>query len=214
MAPPKEKWHQRMAPSEEKWHQQRRSNLRASKLTDLKCRKAAPKAKPYRLADSGGLHLLVTPFGGKVWRWKYRFDVKQKQMAFGKYPDVPLSEARLRHAQARALLASGVDPMAARKESNEQKRVGHIEPEKPTGLTFEDLTRKFFEWWQKGKEVKYAKNVETRLEGDIIARVGARRPAEITRLEVVKLIQDVDARGARDIAKRNLQFVRRIFDSG
>ena len=73
-------------------------------MTDLKCRRATAAAKPYRIADRGGLHLLVTPVGGKVWRWKYRFDGKQKQMAFGKYPDVPLAVARLRHAEARKLL--------------------------------------------------------------------------------------------------------------
>ena len=36
-------------------------------------------------------------------------------MTFGQYPDVPLALARERHAGARRLLASGVDPMAERK---------------------------------------------------------------------------------------------------
>jgi len=66
-----------------------------AELTDLKCRKAATKEKPYRIADKGGLSLLITPEGGKLWRWKYRFDGKQKQMAIAKYPDISLADARL-----------------------------------------------------------------------------------------------------------------------
>jgi integrase len=158
--------------------------------------------------------LLITPEGGKLWRWKYRFDGKQKQMAFGKYPDVSLAEVRKRHAHARGELANGVDPMAVRKEVKEVKKAQKVEVEKPKGLTFEDLTRAWFKWWKADKDEKHAKNVETRLEGDIIAKVGTKLPAEITRMELVKLTQEVDERGARDIARRNLQFVRRIYEFG
>ena len=185
-----------------------------AELTDLKCRKAVPKEKPYRIADKGGLGLLITPTGGKLWRWAYRFNGKMKQMAFGKYPDVPLAEARKRHANARGDLANGVDPMAVRKEVKEQKRIQKVEVEKPKGLTFEDLTRAWFKWWKADKDKKHAKNVEARVEGDLIAKLGSKLPQEITRMELVRLTQEVDARGARDIARRNLQFVRRIYEYG
>jgi hypothetical protein len=90
------------------------------KLNEVKCEKAMPRAKPYWVADWGGMGLLVTPTAGKLWRWRYRFQSKYKQMAFGKYPGVSLARARELHVEARALLATGVDPMALRKE---QKRV-------------------------------------------------------------------------------------------
>jgi Thiolase, C-terminal domain len=35
-----------------------------------------------------------TPTGSKLWRWKYRFEGKQKQMSYGAYTDVPLAAAR------------------------------------------------------------------------------------------------------------------------
>ena len=137
-------------------------------------------------------------------------------MAFGKYPDVPLADARSYHADARKLLANGIDPMALRKEKKEQQNMDLTEAsvEQPRRFTFEALARQWFAWWKTDKNPKYAKNVETRLEGDIIAKVGTKLPAEITRMELVKIIQEVDARGARDIAKRNLQFVRQIYDFG
>ena len=47
-------------------------------LSDVKVQKAKAKTKPFRLFDGGGLFLLVTPTGGKLWRLKYRFDKKSK----------------------------------------------------------------------------------------------------------------------------------------
>ena len=62
-------------------------------LTDLACRNArCPEGVSYvRLADGGGLYLEVTAAGGKLWRWKYRFGGKEKRLALGKYPEVPLA---------------------------------------------------------------------------------------------------------------------------
>ncbi|MHB1744692.1 MAG: Arm DNA-binding domain-containing protein [Acidobacteriaceae bacterium] len=71
-------------------------------LTDTGVRKAKAKDTAYRLSDGGGLYLWITPAGGKLWRWKYRHECKEKLMSFGKYPDVPLSQARERHAEARS----------------------------------------------------------------------------------------------------------------
>src|SRR4029078_11036073 len=62
-------------------------------LTDIKIRSAKPREKVYKLFDSGGMYLEVTPTGGKYWRWKYRFG-KEKRLALGVYPDVSLKAAR------------------------------------------------------------------------------------------------------------------------
>jgi Arm DNA-binding domain len=59
-------------------------------LSDTAIRKAKPKIAAYQLTDGRGLFLWVTPTGGKLWRWKYRFDGVGKQMSYGQYPDVPL----------------------------------------------------------------------------------------------------------------------------
>lgn len=63
-------------------------------LTDADCRKAAPRDKPYKLSDSGGLYLYVLPSGFKSWRWKYRFGGNEKRLVFGPYPTVTLAKAR------------------------------------------------------------------------------------------------------------------------
>ena len=63
-------------------------------LTDTEIRKAKAKSKTYRMSDGGGLYLFLPPSGGKLWRWKYRFEGREKLMSFGSYPDTSLSVAR------------------------------------------------------------------------------------------------------------------------
>jgi len=86
------------------------------KLKDLGCRYAAKRAKDFKLADGGGLYLLVRPTGSKLWRMKYQFGGKEKLLSFGCYPEVrrpmkpipeiaapsPLDRAALRHAHVTA----------------------------------------------------------------------------------------------------------------
>ena len=72
-------------------------------LTDTEIRRSKFADKPYRLTDGRGLYLQITKTGGKLWRWKYRFEGKEKLMALGQYPDVPLADARDRLAAAAGL---------------------------------------------------------------------------------------------------------------
>ncbi len=89
-------------------------------LTDLKCKTAKNRLKPYKMSDSGGLYLEVMPNGSRYWRLKYRFLGKEKRLAFGVYPEVSLSEAREKRDQARRLLANQTDPSTAKKEKRRQ----------------------------------------------------------------------------------------------
>jgi hypothetical protein len=52
-------------------------------LKDVAVRNAKPSAKPRKLSDGGGLHVLIQPTGSKVWRLAYRFAGKQKTLALG-----------------------------------------------------------------------------------------------------------------------------------
>jgi len=63
-------------------------------LTDGKVRAAKPRDKSYKLTDTNRLFLLVTPSGGKLWRWNYTHDGRQKTMAFGAYPLVSLADGQ------------------------------------------------------------------------------------------------------------------------
>ncbi len=85
------------------------------KLTDTAVRKSKPEAKPYKMADGGGMYLEVMPNGSKYWRLKYRYEGKEKRLAFGVYPDITLADARQQRDDARKLLAHEIDPSAQKK---------------------------------------------------------------------------------------------------
>lgn len=55
-------------------------------LTDAKLRSFRPTEKPQRVFDGDGLYIEVRPNGGKWWRFKYRFEGKEKLLSFGTYP--------------------------------------------------------------------------------------------------------------------------------
>ncbi len=78
-------------------------------------KRTADSGKAERLADGGGLRLDCQPTGAGWWRLRYRFDAKEGMLSLGVYPEVPLSLARLHRDEARALVAVGTDPNAARK---------------------------------------------------------------------------------------------------
>lgn len=89
--------------------------MASEKLSATAIKAAKPGARDYKMTDGGGLYLLVRQTGSKLWRWNYRYEGKQKTLAFGQYPDVKLAGARDRLREARALLAEGSDPALARK---------------------------------------------------------------------------------------------------
>ncbi len=176
-------------------------------LTDLKIRSAKPKDQPYRLADSGGLYLYISPAGGKLWRWKYRFDGKEKLMSFGAYPDVSLLAARTEHQEHRAKLAAGTDPMAERKaQMTLQIREG-------VG-SFEHVATAWFAKWKKGKCDRHVSYTERRMEADVLPRLGQRPIAEIQPPDIVAMVLAIEERGATDVARRALQTTNLIFRYG
>jgi integrase len=176
-------------------------------LTDLKIRNAKPKDVPYRLADSGGLYLYLSPAGGKLWRWKYRFAGKEKLMSFGAYPEISLLAARTAHQEQRRKLAVGTDPMAERK-AEKTVQLRQIEN------SFEHVAKTWFAKWKQGKCERHASYTERRMEADILPRLGQRPIAEIQPPDIVAMVLAIEERGATDVARRALQTTNQIFRYG
>ena len=173
-------------------------------LSDTAIRGARPGAKPVKLSDGGGLYLLLTPTGSRLWRLKYRFAGKEKLLALGTYPTVTLKDARDRREEAHKKLAAGYDPGEARKA---QKRA---EKDQATNI-FEVVAR---EWFQltKGKwEAEYAKLIMHRLERDMFPSLAKRPINEITAVELLAALRKIEKRGAIDTAHRSLQKCGQIF---
>ena len=169
-------------------------------LTDVACKNAkCPADKPRaRFADSGGLYLEVTPAGAKHWRWKYRFDGKEKRLAIGSYPSVPLGEARAAREKAKLVLKAGTDPVGAKREAKAAAKVRRDN-------TFKAVALDWFAHWKDTKTERHAENVRRRLESDVYKELGALPVADITASKLLAMAKKIEARGALDVAKRMLQ---------
>lgn len=163
-------------------------------LSDTACRNAKPGAKPRKLTDAGNLYLLVQPTGSRLWRWNYRFDGKQKTMAFGKYPEVSLSEARSRRDEARAMLAAGLDP---------------ANPKPVDSINFEEVAR---EWIRSRIDWSPAhlSRVMSRIEEDLIPKFGHIAVSQLDAPTILAALRKVEARGALEVAKRLRQTIGQI----
>lgn len=111
----------------------------AEPLSEDKINAARPAENRYKLFDGNGLFLLVTPDGTKYWRFKYRFDGREKQLSFGIYPATSLEDARCKRDLARDLLRMRVDPGALRKEEKAREKTERLESKRTPSVrvTFE-----------------------------------------------------------------------------
>lgn len=168
------------------------------RLTDTAIRKAKPQDKIYAFTDGDGMYLEVTPNGGKWWRFKYRFDGKQKRLSLGTYPDTGLKDARDKRYEARKQLSNGVDPASVRKVSKVMVTASSTEG-------FEVVAR---EWIAK-QSPKWAEshvtNILGRLERDVFPWIGKRSTREIDAPELLSILRCIEERGAVETAHRTLQ---------
>ena len=176
---------------------------RIAPLTDTKVRTIRPRKSPQKLFDGGGLFLLVTPSGGKLWKFKYRFEGKEKKLSFGAYPDISLVEARQKREEARSLLAHGVDPSATKKA---QKVADTQETE-----TFEVIAREWHEKFAPSWAASHAGKIIRRLELYVFPWIGSKPIKSITAQELLSVLRRIEAKGIIETAHRTQQNCGRVF---
>jgi integrase len=167
------------------------------KLTDTAVRKAKPEAKPYKMADGGGMYVEVMPNGSKYWRLKYRFGGKEKRLAFGVYPDVTLADAR-------TLLANGADPGTVKQAQKKQARIDAAD-------SFEAIAREWHALNLPRWTANHASDVLHSLEREIFPAFGNAPISAIDAPTVLDAIRKIETRKALDVAGRVLQRVRVVF---
>jgi integrase len=172
-------------------------------LKELEVKYATKRRRPYKLADGGGLHVLVQPTGSKLWRMKYRFGGKEKLLSFGKYPEVSMASARAMRDAAKALLAEGKDPGVARKVSAPAPAF--------TANSFEVIARQWHANRAETLDETHASRLLNRFERDVFPAIGTRPIVEINAPEILKLIQAVESRGALDVSRRIKQSIGQVF---
>lgn len=173
-------------------------------LSDTKVRTLKPTDKSYKVSDEKGLFLLVTPAGGKLWRFKYRIDSKEKLLSFGAYPDVSLADARAARDEARKVHAAGEDPSELRKAVKSGKHDDALN-------SFEVVAR---EWWQthmKDKAENHKNKVIRRFEIYLFPWIGKKPISSITAPEMLDSLKRIQNGNKLETAHRALQTAGQVF---
>ena len=160
--------------------------------------------KDYKRSDSGGLFMLVTETGSKLWRYAYSFDAKQKLLAIGQYPLISLADARIKRDSAKKLLAEGIDPSVERKAERRQARMARSN-------TFEAVAKELMDKFEaEGDAPATLKKKQWLL--DFANKEFGRRPiAEIKAPEILDALRKIERRGRHETATRVRSTVGAVF---
>ncbi|WP_211922443.1 tyrosine-type recombinase/integrase [Solidesulfovibrio aerotolerans] len=179
-------------------------------LTEIKIKTIKPSGKIERFHDSQGLYLELSAAGGKHWRWKYKFDGKEKRLSLGAWPDVSLKDARVLRDASRKMLREGADPGQAKKQARADGDGAGSEG----AVTFKAVALEYVANQRNVWAESYTITVEGRLRLDVYPHIGERPIAEIGPMDVLSLLRRIEERRAFETASRVLAFCSQIFRYG
>ncbi len=156
--------------------------------------------------DGQGLYLLIKATG-KYWRMNYRFAGKQKTLAIGVYPAVPLAKARQRRDKARELFADGIDPSKAKQVEKQAQVVA-------AANTFELVAREFLVTKTDAWTPMYAAKWLRGMSKDLFPYIGSLPLASISAPMLLDALRKCEKRGAIESAHTLRQTAGQVFRYG
>nr|WP_250890612.1 integrase arm-type DNA-binding domain-containing protein [Sphingobium nicotianae] len=177
-------------------------------MTDVQIRNAKPRDKAYKLSDAGGLHLFVSPAGGKLWRFKFRIAGREKLLSLGGWPTVSLAAARKARDRAKAQLIAGDDPA-------HEKRKEKIARQVSAGNSFRSVAEDCIAVKLEANRKADATVGKARwFLSHLTPALGSRPISEIEPAEVLAVLKALERKGHRETARRTRAFASRVFRHG
>jgi integrase len=174
------------------------------KFTDRQIKNLKPRDLRYEVFEDRGFGVRVSPTGNKSFIFLYRMpgEVTKRRLSLGTYPTMSLAEAHRRHAEAREMVTKGIDPGA--------KAVAEKKEERQAPLVTA-LIEEYLEKWAKPRKRSW-KTDKRILEKDVLPAWGKRKARDITRRDVIRLLDHIVDRGAPIGANRTLAVIRKMFN--
>jgi integrase len=144
------------------------------------------------------LGLRVSSSGRKTWFIMYRSKGRLRRLTLGTYPTLSLADARGRATAARHAVAEGEDPAV-------QKYDARHAP------TMADLSTQYLDMYAKVHKRSWREDARL-LHREIMPNWGHRRAFDITRRDVISLLDRIVERGAPIQANRVLALVRKLYN--
>jgi integrase len=175
-------------------------------LTVKTIEQAKPGAARREIPDGllTGLYFIVQPSGARSWAVRYRHSGKPRKLTLGAYPVLSLSEAREEARAALRTVAHGDDP-AATKLAKRKAPADGIDRDLVRNVVVEFIERH-------AKKNRSWPEVERMFKHDVLPVWGDRRIQEITRRDVIGLLDGLTDRGIGTMANRVFSIVRKLFN--
>ncbi len=176
-------------------------------LKDTQIKAAKAKEKDYKLFDGGGLYLLVTKGGGKLWYLKYRINGKEKKIALGAYPVISIRDARAKREELKKMIAQGIDPSEERKAKKKQLQKEEVKKEN----TFYTISQKWWENYRDQVSESYHTRLGRALENYLYPTLKDKPIDEVSRLKVIAILEDLKKRELHETARRTITLLNKVF---
>ena len=171
------------------------------KFTDRYVLHLKPKAARYDVWNGAGLGVRVSPKGRRSWVMVYRFQGKPRYATLGTYPELSVAHAHEAHRKALAELEQGNDPGAKVVQERQEER---------HAPTVAALAAEYVERWVKPRN-RAAPEIERILNKEVLPTWGTRKAREITRRDVIALLDTIAERGPI-MANQTLAVIRKMFN--
>jgi len=156
------------------------------------------------IPDGGGLYLIVTAKGGKLWRYHFSFQNKKYRLPLGKYPIISLKEARELHKEAQIKKAKGINPVEERRAKKQQHK-------KEQKNSFKEVAEEYFKKRSSEIAPTTLKKQVNAMKKDFYPIIGNKSIDKIERAELVKIAQTIQERGAVETAHRLINLCGQIW---
>jgi len=173
------------------------------RFTDRSIKALKPDSKIQDIKEDGrpGFYIRVFPSGGKSWVYLYRKDGVQRRMTFGTIDTMNLAAAHAAYEGARLAVKNGGDPAGDIQQSKKQEKEAD---------TVDELVSEYMRRWSKPRKRSWQEDQRI-LDKDIIPAWGKRKAKDITRRDVIRLLDGLVDRGAPIMANKTHAILHKMF---
>ncbi|TLS77915.1 DUF4102 domain-containing protein [Mariprofundus erugo] len=167
----------------------------------IKALKPTDQRQDIREDGKPGFYIRVFPSGAKSWIYLYKKDGLQRRLTIGSYPAMSLTEAHSAYADARLEVKRGGDPAEAQQEAKRQEKEAD---------TVNQLAAEYLEKWAKPRKRSWQEDQRI-LEKDVLPTLGKKRAKDVTRRDIIRLLDKIASRGAPIAANRTQALLSKMF---
>jgi integrase len=173
------------------------------RFTDRSIKALKPASKVQDIKEDGrpGFYVRVFPSGGKSWVYLYRKDGVQRRMTFGTIDTMNLAEAHAAYEAARLAVKNGGDPAGELQQSKKQEKEAD---------TVDELVSEYMRRWSKPRKRSWVEDQRI-LDKDVLPVWGKRKAQDITRRDVILLLDSIVDRGAPIMANKVHAVLHKMF---